>query len=86
MTAPLWGAGDLTSQEDAQTYELKKLLNYQAIQAGLAKNGLKQERRPLLLIPEELSSTWLNDTSVKIDFYLPSGCYATSVLRELIRE
>lgn len=86
LTAPLWGAGELTSESDAKQYEITALSDYQEIQAGLAKNGLKQERRPLLLIPEKFSATWLDDSSVKIDFYLPSGCYATSVLRELISD
>lgn len=86
LTAPLWGAGELTSESDAKEYELSLLSDYQEIQAGLAKNGLKQERRPLLLIPEQFSASWLDDSSVKIDFYLPSGCYATSVLRELISD
>jgi len=84
LTAPLWGAGELTSQLDAKHYETTLLSSYQAIQAGLAKNGLKQQRRPLLLVPEHFSSEWLDERSVKVDFYLPSGCYATSVLRELI--
>jgi tRNA pseudouridine13 synthase len=86
LTAPLWGAGELTSELDAKEYETALLSTYHEIQAGLAKNGLKQERRPLLLIPEQLSATWLDEASVQIDFYLPSGCYATSVLRELISE
>ena len=86
LTAPLWGAGELTSEMDAKQYETSVLSCYHEIQAGLAKNGLKQERRPLLLIPEKFSATWLDESSVKIDFYLPSGCYATSVLRELISD
>ncbi len=84
LTAPLWGAGELTSEQDAKHYETSVLSDYAQLQAGLAKNGLKQERRPLLLIPEKFSARWLDESSVKIDFYLPSGCYATSVLRELI--
>jgi len=84
LTAPLWGEGELTSVLDAQQYETTCLAQYGEIQAGLVKNGLKQERRPLLLIPEKFSATWLDDSSVKINFYLPSGCYATSVLRELM--
>jgi tRNA pseudouridine13 synthase len=86
LTAPLWGAGELTSEQAAQEYETALLSNYQELQAGLAKNGLKQERRPLLVVPENFSATWLDESSVKIDFYLPSGCYATSVLRELITD
>jgi len=85
LTAPLWGAGELASELDAKCYETKVLADYQELQAGLAKNGLKQERRPLLLVAQELSAAWLDDQTVCINFYLPSGCYATSVLRELIQ-
>ena len=85
LTAPLWGAGELTSELDAKQYETDLLSCYAELQAGLAKNGLKQARRPLLLVPEKFSATWLDESSVKVDFYLPSGCYATSVLRELIK-
>jgi len=85
LTAPLWGTGELTSVDDAKEYESELLSPYVEIQEGLSKNGLKQERRPLLLIPENFSSSWLDEHTVKIDFYLPSGCYATSILRELIK-
>lgn len=85
LTAPLWGAGELTSLDDAKAYESELLSPYQEIQEGLAKNGLKQERRPLLLVPEKFSSIWLDGNTVKVAFYLPSGCYATSILRELIK-
>lgn len=84
LTAPLWGAGELTSSDEAKQYELDCLQSFSDLQAGLAKEGLKQERRPLLLVPEQFSYQWLDDASVKIEFYLPAGCYATSVIRELI--
>ena len=85
LTAPLWGAGELACESDAKLYETKTLQNYPDLQMGLAKNGLKQERRPLLLVAEQLSASWLDDQTVCIDFYLPSGCYATTVLREIIQ-
>jgi tRNA pseudouridine13 synthase len=85
LTAPLWGAGELTSELSAKEYETENLTKYKEIQMGLANNGLKQQRRPLLLLPEDFSASWLDDKTVKINFYLPSGCYATSVLRELIK-
>ena len=84
LTAPLWGKGSLTSTEEAQQYELGCLKEFADLQAGLAKEGLKQERRPLLLIPEQFSYTWLDDDIVNVAFYLPSGCYATSLIRELV--
>ncbi|MEI6896996.1 MAG: tRNA pseudouridine(13) synthase TruD [Psychromonas sp.] len=85
LTAPLWGAGELSSESDGKHYEIKALQDHQDLQIGLAKNGLKQARRPLLLIAQDLSSTWLDEHTVCLNFYLPSGCYATSLLRELIR-
>ena len=84
LTAPLWGAGELTSCDNAKQYELDCLKEFAEIQQGLAKEGLKQERRPLLLVPEQFESHWLDEQSVRIAFYLPAGCYATSVIRELI--
>lgn len=85
LTAPLWGAGNLTSELDAQEYELNVLAHFDALQAGLVKNKLKQERRPLMLLPTGLSSIWLDEETVKIKFYLPAGTYATSFLREIIQ-
>ena len=85
LTAPLWGAGNLTSELDAQEYELNVFANFEGLQTGLVKNKLKQERRPLMLLPTELSSLWLDDETVKIKFYLPAGAYATSFLREIIQ-
>jgi len=86
LTAPLWGAGELASEMQAKEYEKAMLSGYRELQNGLAENALKQQRRPLLLIPEKLSFLWIDKSSVKVDFYLPSGCYATSVLRELIND
>jgi len=84
LTAPLWGAGELTSIDTAKQYELDCLKDFENLQAGLAKEGLKQERRPLMLIPEKFNYQWLDESSVKVEFYLPSGCYATSIIRELV--
>lgn len=85
LTAPLWGAGELTSESDAKCYETQALNDYPELQAGLAKNGLKQQRRPLLLVAQQLSASWIDEQTVCIDFYLASGCYATSILREVIQ-
>ncbi|WP_413699854.1 tRNA pseudouridine(13) synthase TruD [Psychromonas sp. KJ10-10] len=85
LTAPLWGAGELPSESQAKIYESEVLEEYKVLQAGLANNGLRQERRPLLLVPDNLTATWIDEQSVCINFYLPSGCYATTVLRELIQ-
>ena len=85
LTAPLWGAGLLTSQLDAKEYETEILSKFSTLQTGLVKNKLKQERRPLMLVPKDFSTEWLDDQTVKVDFYLPAGAYATSIFREVIK-
>ena len=82
-TGPLWGVGALRttlaveSIEKACAEELSDLAN------GLAARGLKQERRSLRLRVANLSASWLAVDVVRVDFALPAGCYATTVIREL---
>lgn len=39
--------------------------------------------RALRVIPKDLQWSWLTDTQLKLEFCLPSGCYATGLLYEL---
>lgn len=83
LSAPLWGEGDLPATAEAAALELAALAGFDDDLAGLAKFGLKQERRPLLLRPDNFSWQLLSDDTVALDFILPAGAFATSVLREL---
>lgn len=85
LTAPLWGAGDLASEHDALQYETEKLQIFPELLSGLEKAGLKQARRPILLLPEQFDYQWLEENTLRLSFYLPAGSYATSVIRELIK-
>lgn len=49
---------------------------------GLEQAGLSQERRSLRLFAQELQWQW-NEAGLCLEFALPAGCYATTVLREL---
>ncbi|MFH7564504.1 tRNA pseudouridine(13) synthase TruD [Oceanimonas smirnovii] len=85
LSAPLWGRGRLPAEDEAGTLEQTALEGQQALMAGLEANGLKQERRALLLKPEQLS--WQRDGDrLTLSFWLPAGTYATSLVRELIKE
>ena len=85
LSAPLWGRGRLLAEDEAGTLEQTALEGQQELMAGLEANGLKQERRALLLKPEQLS--WQRDGDrLTLSFWLPAGTYATSVVRELIKE
>lgn len=84
LSAPLWGRGQALSQGKALEFEasISDKLNEDCI--GLEQAGLNQERRTLLLEPQNLSYETEGDTLV-VKFALPAGCFATSVLRELTR-
>ncbi|WP_088330132.1 tRNA pseudouridine(13) synthase TruD [Lacimicrobium sp. SS2-24] len=83
LSAPLWGEGQPESQGDALRFEQEVADRYATLSAGLAGLGLRQERRPLKLLPEDLS--WqLSDDQLKLSFSLPPGGFATAVVRELM--
>ncbi|OXY83539.1 tRNA pseudouridine(13) synthase TruD [Oceanimonas doudoroffii] len=85
LSAPLWGRGRLPAEDEAATLELAALAGQQDLMDGLEANGLKQERRALLLKPGQLS--WQqNGDCLTLSFWLPAGSYATSLVREIIQE
>lgn len=83
-TGPLWGRGALETQAEAHEFESALLAAYSDWCKGLERAGLEQDRRALRVVVGELEAEWLDDNDVVLQFSLPSGCYATSVLRELI--
>ena len=51
---------------------------------GLEKAGLKYDRRALRLPVSELQWEMINNNDLVLKFSLPTGCFATSVLREVV--
>jgi tRNA pseudouridine13 synthase len=88
ITAPMWGAGELTTQGQTLHFEQEIVANHAEISHGLPTFGLKQERRRIrlnLLSPSiSVSENVDNKNTVVLTFFLPAGCYATTILRELI--
>jgi len=92
-SGPLWGRGRNTPDEAAIEIEGQMAEEYSQWCDGLEHAGLNQERRPLWLRPIGLlfdfemspNDTSKNDGCLKIEFALPPGSYATSVLRELCK-
>jgi len=82
-TGPLYGTGESMSQGRVRELEDTILSRYPVWCELLEKFSLKQERRALRLPVESLQGNWA-DENLLLKFSLPSGCYATSVLRELI--
>jgi len=83
ITSPMWGAGQLMTTDEAQSIEQELLTKFPEICAGLAKFGLKQERRRIRLALSDGDITVENDV-IHLSFFLPAGCYATTILRELV--
>ncbi|UAA38119.1 tRNA pseudouridine(13) synthase TruD [Paraneptunicella aestuarii] len=82
LSAPLWGKGELDSKLDALKLETEIAAQFDDICQHLASLGLKQERRNIWLFPKAMQ--WqIQHNTVTITFELPSGCFATSVIREL---
>jgi tRNA pseudouridine13 synthase len=82
-SGPLWGRGATPAAGAAAALENTVVESEPALVAGFVAAGLEQERRPLRLQPAALAWQWLDDASLRLDFALPPGAYATVVVREL---
>ena len=85
ITGPMFGKkGNLGPIAQAAELELSITSQYGELCEGLLKQGLKAERRALRVIPQQLSHQWLDDKHLQLSFILPSGCFATAVMAELL--
>jgi tRNA pseudouridine13 synthase len=79
---PMWGRGRPVASDPVNQQEAEWLTPWEAWRQALEHSGLKQERRALRVIPQKLQWQW-QECNLVLEFYLPPGCYATSVVREL---
>lgn len=87
VTAPLPGDGDLGTQQDALAFEIQCLeQDYQPFMALMKNERVSPARRAVLVKPQNLQWQWLDSSTVKLDFFLNSGSFATSVVREIINQ
>lgn len=82
-TGPMWGAGELRSAGVVAELEKAVAAGHRELAEGLAVNGLRQERRGLVLRPQELAIDWPTEACAQLSFYLKSGAYATVLIREM---
>ncbi|WP_448548298.1 tRNA pseudouridine(13) synthase TruD [Thalassotalea fusca] len=85
ITCPMWGRGQLKTTEDVLALEQAIAHENTELCDGLERAGLKQERRRARLLVANATLAVLEDnTSVELAFDLPAGCFATTLLRELL--
>lgn len=83
LSAPLWGRGMALARGEAAEVERAALTALQDDCYGLEHAGLEQERRPLLLEPQAMKYQ-VDGNVLTLEFVLPAGSFATSLLRELV--
>lgn len=83
-SGPLVGEKPSTARERALEIETRILARFTELHEGLQRERLESLRRPYRLVPEQLSAQPLENGSLRLQFNLPAGTYATTVLRELL--
>ncbi len=81
-TGPLWGRGRLATKGETLALEERAIGDLAPWCERLEHLGLKQERRELVLIPDELELEWQGNDLI-LSFGLPSGTFATAILAEV---
>lgn len=82
-TGALWGRGSLASKDNIEALENDVASQFNVLCEGLEKHGLKQERKALRLSVMDLNYSLIEEGIVCLEFSLPAGAYATSVLSEI---
>ena len=83
-TGPLWGLGEPSVGPTLAARERDIAQTEPALAAWLEHAGLEQARRILRLPIAALAWHYPSPTSVELEFTLPTGCFATAVIRELV--
>jgi tRNA pseudouridine13 synthase len=83
-TAVLPGIGKVLESGDALAWQQQQLAPFAHWVQALCDLNVNTERRAARLKPKALSYQWQADT-LELQFALPTGCFATSVLRELVK-
>nr|WP_192458793.1 tRNA pseudouridine(13) synthase TruD [Musicola keenii] len=86
ITAPLPGDGEPGTQSDALAFELDCLSHHAALLSLLQRERVEPARRAIMLYPQHMTWSWLDEQTLELGFWLPAGCFATSVVRELVCE
>lgn len=88
-TAPLFGIqGKLVASDTAHAIEQTIFDDerYAQLVQGLLKLGIRADRRALRAMLTELNWVWQDDGVLVLNFALPTGSFATSVLDWLVQE
>ena len=84
-TGVLWGEGSSSSEGDVAELERSVAARHADLAQGLENARVKMSRRSLRLVVHDLE--WeLDESVIWLQFNLARGCFATAVLREIMRD
>lgn len=83
-TAAMWGAGTLATSGALAALEQQVAARHPELCQWLAAAGLQQERRITRLPLNGFKWCYPAENVIELRFILPVGCFATTVLRELL--
>lgn len=84
VTGPLWGAGEAPVTAGVVQLEQQQAASEPQLCQWLESAGLEQQRRILRLPISGLTWHYPAADCIEIEFTLPTGCFATAVLHELV--
>jgi len=84
-SGPMFGIGDSLTKKDVNVLEEAVFENNAVFCDGLKKAKMDIARRSLRVVPQEFEFEWLESDRLRLVFKLPSGSYATAIIREIIK-
>lgn len=82
-SGPLWGDGGTLATGDQEVLERSVVESCPELAKLFSATRMKPERRMLVASPKALSWQWLDETTLRLQFELSPGQYATTVLGDL---
>lgn len=86
LSGPMPGGYPEPWQAHLSSFEYEQLQRYAVWVEGLRQKRVDLARRPLILKPQQASLEVVDESTVDVMFSLAKGSFATSVLRELIKD
>lgn len=86
VTAPLPGDGPLGTTDTAEAFEQDCLTDCTELLSLIKRERVEPARRAVMLQPLHMSWKSWDEVTLALKFWLPAGSFATSVVRELMRQ
>jgi len=83
-SGPMWGKGSPQTEGRIAELECAVAGANALLRDGLERMGLDAQRRALRVIPKKLCWEWIEPEALKLCFDLPAGCFATTVLNDML--